>query len=354
YFTGHFNWFSESYDRVVNYKTAYEPPAPFQFFVINEQLQALENKPYKLTIKTVGNTVPETAQIHYNGESYFLKQTAPGAFEYDFSNLKSGVEFKLSANAVTSKSYQLEVIKVPALLNFEMVLDYPAYTKRVDEVIKSNGNATVPEGTTITWKLKTRATDKVAMYTADTLDFKSVESGIFEVSKQIIRPFDYAIATSNKQLKDYETLGYTMDVIKDAYPELNIKVEKDTIDLQSLYFYGQASDDYGLTKLQLVYYKSEDETARKSIEIPLGASVFEEFLTAFPNNLELDAGVSYEFYFQLFDNDEVNHYKSVKSSLYTYRQRTMEEEESKQLLEQNQTIKNLDDSFEKMKLQEKQ
>ena len=29
-FTGHFNWFSDSYQRVVNYQTAFEPPAPFQ------------------------------------------------------------------------------------------------------------------------------------------------------------------------------------------------------------------------------------------------------------------------------------------------------------------------------------
>ena len=28
---GKFNWFSDSYERVVNYQTAYEPPAPFQF-----------------------------------------------------------------------------------------------------------------------------------------------------------------------------------------------------------------------------------------------------------------------------------------------------------------------------------
>ena len=44
FFTGKINWFSDSYKRVVNYQTAYEPPAPFQFFVINESLQAIENK----------------------------------------------------------------------------------------------------------------------------------------------------------------------------------------------------------------------------------------------------------------------------------------------------------------------
>ena len=34
YVSGKINWFSDSYERVVNYQTAYEPPAPFQFFVV--------------------------------------------------------------------------------------------------------------------------------------------------------------------------------------------------------------------------------------------------------------------------------------------------------------------------------
>ena len=58
FLTGHFNWFSDSYQRVVNYKTAYEPPAPFQFFVVNEQLQAIENKDFKLNVKMLKFIMP--------------------------------------------------------------------------------------------------------------------------------------------------------------------------------------------------------------------------------------------------------------------------------------------------------
>ena len=50
FITGKINWFSDSYERVVNYQTAYEPPAPFQFFVLIESLQAIENKEFKLCV----------------------------------------------------------------------------------------------------------------------------------------------------------------------------------------------------------------------------------------------------------------------------------------------------------------
>ena len=39
FLSGKINWFSDSYKRVVNYQTAYEPPAPFQFFIVNDKLQ---------------------------------------------------------------------------------------------------------------------------------------------------------------------------------------------------------------------------------------------------------------------------------------------------------------------------
>ncbi len=354
FLTGHFNLFSDSYQRVVNYKTAYEPPAPFQFFVVNEQLQAIENKDFKLNVKTAGKVIPENAQIHYAGETYFLRQTTPGAFEYVFSQLKTDVSFTLSANGIVSKTYQLNLVNVPTLLNFEMILDYPKYTNRVDQVLKSTGNTTIPEGTNITWKIKTRSTEQVVMYANDTVDFENESKGHFETSKRLFANFDYNIATSNTSIKNYENLAYSIRVIKDAHPELNINAKRDSIDEQSLYFYGQASDDYGLSKLQLVYYASDNESDKNREVIPIGGSNFEEFVSAFPNTLSLEEGVTYELYFELFDNDAIHKFKSVKSTVFSYRRLTKNEEEVKQLKEQSETIKNFDNSFQKMKLQEKQ
>lgn len=354
YFTGHFNWFSDSYERVVNYKTAYEPPAPFQFFVVNEKLRAIENKDYKIVVKTAGDVIPENAQIHYNGETYFLQQTAPGQFEYVFSQPRERMEFNLFANSVRSKNYELDVVKVPTLVNFEMFLDYPSYINKPDEILKSTGSATIPEGTNVTWKINTRSTDNVALYATDTIQFNKSSDGLFEASKRIYQNYDYNISTSNEELRDYENLAFAINVIRDDYPELNVKMEKDSLDNQTLYFYGQISDDYGLTQLQLVYYPSKDEEKKSIQKMPITAGNFDEFVTAFPNNLQLKEGVNYEFYFQVFDNDAIHNYKSTKSNVFTYRKLTQDETEEKQLKEQNETIKDMGKSFDKLKEQEQQ
>lgn len=354
FLSGKINWFSDSYERVVNYKTAYEPPAPFQFFVINNELKSIENKAFKLLVRTQGKIIPENAQIHFNDESYFLTQIAPGEFEYVFTQVKNDVSFNLSANDVQSKNYDLEVVKVPTLVHFEMELHYPSYIKRPVETLKSTGNTTIPEGTNVIWNILTKSTDQAALFSTDTLQFTPKENGKFVASKRLFNNYDYTISTSNQQLKDYENLAFSINVIKDAYPEILMKVEKDTIDNQTLYFLGQVSDDYGLSKLQLVYYPVENETEKKIEPIAVSSSNFDEFVSAFPNQLQLEEGVNYELYFQVFDNDAIHNFKSTKSNVFTYRKLTKDEEEAKQLQEQNETIKDMGNSFEKLKDQEKQ
>ena len=83
--TGHFNVFTDSFERVVNYKTAYVPPAPFQFYVVNENLSAIENTNFKLIVKVAGDIIPDNVEIIYNDETYFLQQMQIGEFECVFN-----------------------------------------------------------------------------------------------------------------------------------------------------------------------------------------------------------------------------------------------------------------------------
>ena len=351
---GKMNWFSASFERVTHYKTAYEPPAPFQFFVLNENLNAIENKDFKLLVKTAGAITPENAQITFDGETYFLNQTGIGAFEYVFSQLKNPIEFQLTSNKVTSKPYTIQVVPVPSLLSFEMVLDYPNYTKKTDETLKSTGNAIVPEGTQITWKLKTKSTNNVVLFSKDTVDFATNKSDAFTTSKRVFNNFNYALSTSNKQLKNYENLAFTIGVVKDEFPVINVKMKVDSLDLQTLYFHGQVSDDYGFSKLQLVYYPVDNEAKKKVETLPISNANVADFISAFPNNIPVEAGVSYELYFQVIDNDEVNKYKSVRSDVFIYIKRTKEEEITKQLNTQSESIKDLNNSIKKFDEQDKQ
>ena len=345
--------FTTSYERVVNYNTAYEPPAPFNFVVLNDKLSAIENKNYTLKVRTEGTVIPQNASIEFNNETYYLQQTAPGLFEYTFSQPLEPIDFKLKANKVQSRKYNLDVVKTPSLLGFEMVLNYPSYTGKQDETLKSTGNATIPEGTQVTWQVATKNTRQVQLKTVDTAyGFSEIEQQ-FNFQKSIYNKLDYAITTSNENLKEYENLSFTLGVIKDEYPEIDVQSKQDSTDTQLVYFLGRVSDDYGLTKLRLVYYPTGEEQKAKSESLSLNKSNFDQFVYSFPGQLPLEEGVSYDYYFEIFDNDAIHNFKSSKSGVYSFRKLTEDELQNEQLKQQDSNIKDLDKTLDKMKDQDK-
>ncbi len=352
--SGNSSLFSSSYERVVNYQTTYEPPAPFQFLVANDSLQAIENQEYKLQVQTLGDVIPEEVQITLGDETYFLQNKGIGTFEYTFSQPKEATTFILTANEVTSKAYTLNVVKVPSLVNFQMVLDYPAYTKRKDEVLKSTGNATIPEGTKITWEAKAKQTNQLELISSDSTYIFNKEANEFKLERRIYQKLDYQISTSNNELKNYENLGFNISVIKDEYPKMDLQSKRDTIDNRTMYFLGQVSDDYGLKRLQLVYYPTENPETKTKENIAIAKSNIDQFQYTFPGNLELTKGVNYEFYFELTDNDGIRGGKKVKSEVFNYRKVTDTELETEQLQQQQETIKDLDKSLEKLKKQQEE
>ncbi|WP_106793699.1 DUF4175 family protein [Aquimarina sp. Aq78] len=347
-------WISDSYKRVVNYEVAYEPPAPFQFFIINKDLNAFENKDFILKVRTAGDIVPDNATITYNDEVYFLKNVGLGEFEYRFIQPKESLEFVISANEVNSIPHRLSVVPIPALLNFEMKLDYPGYTKKRDEVLKSSGNATIPEGTKVDWIVYTRNTDRVELKTKDSVIPLAKNGTDFSYHKKVYSNMDYQITTSNQNVKDHDNLAFNLNVIRDQYPELNLKSEKDSVDNQTIYFFGRVSDDYGLSKLRLVYYDQENASNIKIKNIAISKAVFDEFIYAFPAGIDLIEGLNYEFYFEVFDNDVIHNYKSTKSQVFNFRQLTKEEREDTLLKKQNEAISGLNKSLDKFKEQEQE
>lgn len=350
--SGNSSLFSQSYERVVNYKTAYEPPAPFQFMVVNDSLQAIENQSYTLKVQTLGDVIPEEVQINVDDETYFLQNKGIGTFEYTFTQPKQATTFTLNANEVISKPYTLNVVKVPSLVNFQMLLDYPAYTKRKDEVLQSTGNATIPEGTKITWQAKAKQTNKLELISKDSTYAFAKEADEFKLEKSIFQQLDYQISTSNDELQNYENLGFNINVIRDEYPKLELQSKRDSIDGRTMYFLGQVSDDYGLKRLQLIYYPAERVEAKSKEIIPISTSNIDQFQYTFPGNLDLAKGVNYEFYFELTDNDGIRGGKKVKSEVFNYRKLTDTELQTEQLQQQNETIKDLDKSLEKLQKQQ--
>ena len=336
---------TNSFQRISDYNTVYAKPAPFNFILQNSELKAREGENFKLQVKTVGDYNPETVEILLNDTKTFMKQSAPGVFEYTFTSLSENVDFRLISNEVASTDYKLEVIKVPKLLNFEMDLNYPAYTGLNDEKLSGTGNVTVPEGTLINWNLSTRNTRYIDFSIPDSVIRLNTEENRAKFAKTVASNLPYSVSTSNQLINDYEKLDYNIKVVKDEYPEITVITQKDSLNDDIQLFKGNLSDDYGLSRLQLIYFTEENKEEPLILEIPVSKESFDEFHFSFPGNIELIEGKEYSYYFRVFDNDAVNGAKSSRSETYSYRKETRDEEMEENLKQQNDAIKNISEKL---------
>lgn len=336
---------SQSLNRVVHFNTAFLAPAPFQFMVLNSALQTEQNKDFILRVKTIGSVVPENVMIFIANESYFLEKNGNAEFQFKIANPSTAISFHLEANTVSSPDYELKVIVVPSIVDFEMQLNYPSYLNKKAEVIQGTGNAIVPEGTRVVWKMKTLATENV-VWSRDKVEFPfSKEENKFVLSKNILQNTDYQIITSNNRVNNYEKLNYQLSIIKDQFPAIQVHTAPDSLNVDRNYVLGQISDDYGLSKLQVVYYPKSNPINVKRGTIAIKSSPFDQFVFSFPSNLPVEKGVSYEYYFEVFDNDGVHNFKSSKSSVFSNRVATDEEQKDQFLQQQNDNIKGLENSL---------
>ncbi|MFN2261388.1 MAG: DUF4175 family protein [Psychroflexus sp.] len=347
--------FSSSYERVVNYKNFYEPPAPFKFVILNENLNAEEGKSFSLKVTTVGEISPEEAKIHIGDEAYFLKPKSDNEFVYEFKDIKGNQSFYLTANEVKSKNFKISALEIPVIEDFKMRMDFPEYTRQNDKTVSGTGNAVVPEGTKITWNVSAKSTEKIQFQSEDsTQNFKNEDSQFsFEYLSR--KTLNYQISTSNTYFENYENLSYNIKVIKDEYPKIKLEQKQDSVNSDQNYFYGKLTDDYGLTRLQLVYYPVNESDSTQVKKLPISNSNYSEFTYAFPNEkLDFEPGQTYEYYFQVYDNDQVNGRKSSKSEIFSFRKKTESEEDSENLNRQNESIEKLSEELKKKKEDKKE
>jgi len=356
--TGNNSVFTQSLNRVVHHQTAFEAPAPFYFEIMNEQLETVENESFRLVFKTIGELVPENVRIVYGGNSYYATPGEDGLLTYVFEFPEKDISFYMEGNSVNSKSYELKVLSAPKITDFSMELKYPAYLRKPSDTINNTGNAVVPAGTEITWLMGSQNTKVLDFAITKTNEEEKVEkmtnkeNGRFVLTKKILKNTAYEIRSSNEFLKEFETLSYQLQVVKDEFPKIFVQSDIDSVTRGPVQFQGQLTDDYGISRLQIVA-KDIDNGQQSIGRINIESGDFEEFFYVFPEGILLEEGRSYELYFEVFDNDGIKGPKKTVSQTFRYKNKTFQEEEDEILQEQKQGIEDAERSKESAKQLEK-
>jgi hypothetical protein len=318
--------FVESTARIVNYNKDFAAPMPFEFLIKNKDLRAFKNEDFEVHLDLKGNSVPEQVYIISNGRRSKMKKESIDSYTFTFNNLQSSESFSFEAAGFNSHKFNMDVMNRPELKFFDVFLSYPKYLGKQNESLKSAGNLTVPEGTSITWNFNTEATRSMSLkFESENNDIVLKEKDGFLFTKRILNSQNYKIKLQNQYSESKEDISYFINVIPDQSPSINVEQMKDTVLFNSITFGGSISDDHGLARMNLHYSikktaNSKDE--KKYFIVPVYIDQRNKDQNFFFNwridTLKINNGETLEYFFQVWDNDGVNGSKSTKSKVFEF------------------------------------
>ncbi|WP_420458702.1 DUF4175 family protein [Neolewinella sp.] len=330
---------TDSTSRLIRNSEAFSRPAPFTF-TVPDQLEVVQYGTYLLTTQVTGEVLPAEAYIEVDGYRYRLERQNANTFSYAFNNVQESTSFRLTTEEVTSADYTLSVLPKPSIAGFTVAADYPDYLGRTDEELTNIGDLTVPVGTRLRWSFATEHTAAVDLRfaSADTLSqLRRDGSDLYSFDHRALRNDRYTLYIGNDRLPLADSVSYALSVIPDQFPQISVESFQDSTDEKLLFFVGEASDDYGIRKLDFVYRLQRGGGEAEEVRIPVtgrsGRQARYDYVLDLRSDLELQPGDELTYYFEVFDNDGVNGSKRAKTSVMAYRMPT--EEEMDRQAEQN-------------------
>lgn len=332
--------------RIIHHNSIFEKPAPFSIEILNDTLNAVQQEDFTLRVKLSGNEIPDELILRTGNAVYRMEKVNAVRFSYTFRNIQQPIKFNFQSGDYTSGEYILTVLPKPIILSFDLEAAYPAYTGRRTEKFSNTGDVTVPAGTKLTWKFYLRDAREV------TFRMKGMKqlivpqnSNTVTWSAQAVESASYSVQVANEYFKNPDSLQFIINVIPDLYPDISVDEFRDSVYDNRLYFKGNIKDDYGFSRLAFCYTVkksgSDEENVKPEMkDISFDKNTLQQSFYYFMDvaTQALSPGDVFEYYFEVWDNDAINHYKSTRSQKNIFRIPTLEEIE-KQTDKKNSDIR---------------
>jgi len=310
-------------ERLMLHNTPFEKPAPFTFVLLNDSLSTFYHQNLELQVKLEGENIPSQIHLITEAQTIKLKPSTIGVFTYSFEKPSQEIDFQLEAAGFKSVPYHLKLYRKPELKLMSVILDYPNHTLKKDKTITNSGNLSAPEGTLATWTFEAGATNRAKFYFEDdTLNASRIDENSFSVTKRLRTSGNYKIELQNSHTTNESALNYRLNIVPDELPSIKINFLPDTAFYKYVVITGEIEDDFGFHSLMLHYGIDKNNVSEN---IPINKNSRKQgFYTEW-----IADTINFEDRLTLFavvrDNDQPSGYKSVKSTVFTFKKPSLSE-----------------------------
>jgi hypothetical protein len=318
----------ESTQRLVAHSNTFEEVAPFLFLLSGVGESAIQNEDVELIVDIQGTDVPAEVYIDLPEGRFRMHSSMDGGFQYTIRQIQEETSIRFYGGGFSSKTFKINVIPRPIVSGFSVELDYPGYLGKQDEVLSNAGDLLVPAGTVVKWLFDTKHTEHLGVSFPDTLLNASRQGeNSYLLAKRLYGSSEYTVISSDPKSGLRDSIEYSITVVPDLHPTINVEEVKDTNSLSRLYFNGFANDDHGLSRLEFHYSIgiSSDNESIEALALESDRNNTEFFHSWNMGQLGLEPGTEVKYYFQVWDNDGVNGAKTSKTKTLSYKVPTQEE-----------------------------
>ena len=246
-----------------------------------------------LTYGDIGAQQSSTSEVKKDQQQINMLQNPNDkrGFAYEIFNIDADMEYAVVANETTSERYTVEVFEMPKVTEISVAYTYPDYTGLKPVVQTGTGDIHAVVGT----QAEIRLTTNKAIQTA-TFSHKTDVMGDLQVSTEELRvtpePVSTEMAISGGNtltttvgvvengsyaiqllcidgFNNEIPIEYTIKAIPDAVPEVVIKEpgrDVKATKLDEVEIIAEATDDYGVAELKLMYRVGSDALQEVVIE----------------------------------------------------------------------------------------
>lgn len=323
--------------RLVNFNKEFIPPPPFEISVLNHPRELIAGQNFKLDSKVKGEELPSDLYLYLKKASenqyvhYPMDKLRADEFFFEFADIKENFNYYIGNEEVESEKFGVEVLSRPAIRNFKVVVDYPAYTGMSDDTLSDNiGDFKVLRGSKVKWMMEVSGNIREAKFLgSDTSDFDgSLIPGRFELERTILQPEQYFISLlSKRDIANIDTVKYHIDVIQDRFPSVYVDNQEKEFIADFTMFMPldfEISDDYGFSNLALFYRftDSDDEDKvggeyrKERLKVDAKQLLQQKVLEVDLMTLGMEEGDRLEYFVKVWDNDFVTGPKASSSSVF--------------------------------------
>ena len=249
---------------------------------------------------------------------------SPGAFVVRLFDVAEDAEYYAESNGVRSPSGKLTVKDLPGVQRISVELRYPSYMNLPAEATEDGGDIAAPGGTTAL--LRVHATRPVSGGTlvfdgGATLPLERLDDSTVIARLTVRRDGFYRVelkSTDGTVVRG--TVEYAVDALDDEAPSVRIRQPGRDLrptSVDEVLIEAEATDDYGVGKVELVYRVNGGE--EKTITLSEGSGVRPREViashTLFLEEMGLSAGDVVSYYARALDNDQRPRPKSGASDI---------------------------------------